>query len=85
MFDEQKYADIKLSSAGLVYRHFGVDILKTIAQEKLAFDVSSVPVDEWDGIHKNIYRNFVVEIDAIDNGVEMGEGLRYKISTGIAS
>ncbi len=58
---------IKLSSAGLVYLHFGKDILSQLM--KINKDDSTV-----DLIYAKVYENFVQEIDAIDNGVDQFEG-----------
>lgn len=64
--------DIKLSSAGLVYLHFGKEILAQLM--KTTKDDSMVDV-----IYAKVYENFVQEIDAIDNGVDQFEGEpRYK-------
>ncbi|ESK88907.1 gamm1 protein [Moniliophthora roreri MCA 2997] len=54
--------DTKLSSAGLVYKHFGKEVISNVTQ---------LPVD-----HPNVnilwlkmYREFIEAIDAIDNGI----------------
>ncbi|KAL2717168.1 UPF0160 protein [Vespula squamosa] len=61
---------IRLSSAGLIYCHFGHEIIKQLA-----------PVDTSDDTIK-----LIQEIDAIDNGVQMfNEEPLYNISTGISS
>ena len=66
--------DIKLSSAGLVYLHFGKEIIKKICE--LQEDDPVV-----DTIYEKVYENFVQEIDAIDNGVNQFSGeARYNIS-----
>lgn len=64
---ELKNADIKLSSAGLIYHHFGHEIIA--AQTKLEPDHPDVKA-----IFQKVYENFVREIDAIDNGVNMCDG-----------
>jgi uncharacterized UPF0160 family protein len=51
-------SDIPLSSAGMVWKHYGKDIL--------AKHVSTVDVD---ALHEKIYRSFFLELDANDNGV----------------
>jgi uncharacterized UPF0160 family protein len=55
----------KLSSAGLVYLHFGRDIIAEILQEK---DAKILDI-----LYKSMYENFVEEIDAVDNGVSQHE------------
>ena len=59
--------DIKLSSAGLVYLHFGKDVLSQLM--KTSKDDSRVEL-----IYAKVYENFVQEIDAIDNGVNQFDG-----------
>lgn len=58
---------IKLSSAGLVYLHFGKDILMHILEVNI--DDSVV-----DLIYEKVYESFIQEIDAIDNGVNQYDG-----------
>lgn len=59
-------SEIKLSSAGLIYCHFGQKIIKQLVPE----------LDDNDNemIFKKIYENFIKEIDGIDNGVQMFDG-----------
>ena len=59
--------EIKLSSAGLVYLHFGKDILSHCM--KVNKDDSTV-----DLVYAKVYETFVQEIDAIDNGVDQFDG-----------
>uniref|UniRef100_F6ZCS4 Uncharacterized protein n=1 Tax=Ciona intestinalis TaxID=7719 RepID=F6ZCS4_CIOIN len=70
----------KLSSAGLVYCHYGEEILKLLLGEE-GSDEKIVSV-----IYDKVYEKFVHEIDAIDNGVDQFDGeARYHISTNISS
>ncbi|GFR60693.1 UPF0160 protein MYG1, mitochondrial [Elysia marginata] len=69
----------KLSSAGLVYFHFG----RTIVAQMLG-------LSEEDSVTKTIYdkvyENFIQEIDGIDNGIDQFDGEpRYRISTNLSS
>lgn len=67
----------KLSSAGLIWKHFGKDILRQI------YNVQDQFVDKF---YKKFYSIFFEHIDGIDNGIEVAEGeLRYKISTTLSS
>ena len=61
---------IKLSSAGLVYKHYGADVLKAI--------IGSPALDDHilNKLVARTYDHFVAELDAIDNGVE-----RYHIES----
>jgi uncharacterized UPF0160 family protein len=72
----------KLSSAGLVYQHFGREILREI----LITD-GKPPSEEFVEIcfHK-LYKGFVEHIDAIDNGIAVGDATpRYHVSTTLSS
>ncbi|RZF45959.1 hypothetical protein LSTR_LSTR008336 [Laodelphax striatellus] len=69
----------KLSSAGLVYCHFGIDIIRTILGDKCEEDL-------LDPIFDKVYEGLIQEIDGVDNGVPMFEGEpRYHITTGLSS
>ncbi|XP_069509426.1 MYG1 exonuclease isoform X2 [Ambystoma mexicanum] len=69
----------KLSSAGLVYLHFGTKILAHILGIKE--DDPMIPV-----LYDKMYENFVEEIDAIDNGIsQCDEEPRYAISTTVSA
>lgn len=65
---------IKLSSAGLVYCHFGETIIKKILGE--------INKEVLSHVYKQVYESFLIEVDGIDNGVEMCEGnYKYDINT----
>ena len=69
---------IKLSSAGLIYKHFGMEVLKNVLQEN---DENVLDLLYW-----KIYTGLIQEVDAIDNGVTQFEGNgKYKISTNLSS
>ena len=57
----------KLSSAGLVYLHFGHNILLQEIGEGV--DEKAIGV-----LYDKIYENFIEEIDAIDNGINQYDG-----------
>ncbi|XP_025087299.1 UPF0160 protein MYG1, mitochondrial-like isoform X2 [Pomacea canaliculata] len=69
----------KLSSAGLVYFHFGHEILSHL----LGLSVQD-PTTEL--IYDKVYENFLEEVDAIDNGIDAtNEEPRYKVTTTISN
>ena len=76
--DTSKRSSIKLSSAGLVYHHFGREIIANILGSG---DQTTEKVFD------KIYDNFIIEIDAIDNGVSQYEDVtpKYSISTNLSS
>ncbi|KAK7478612.1 hypothetical protein BaRGS_00030144 [Batillaria attramentaria] len=68
----------KLSSAGLVYLHFGHEILANLLELPAADPVTDI-------IYDKVYENFVEEVDAIDNGINAtDEEPRYRISTNLS-
>ncbi|XP_005986186.1 UPF0160 protein MYG1, mitochondrial isoform X1 [Latimeria chalumnae] len=69
----------KLSSAGLVYLHYGHRILVHLLGLKEEDPQISVLYDK-------LYENFVEEIDAIDNGISQWEGEpRYAMTTNLSA
>lgn len=71
----------ELSSAGLVYKHFGLEIIANV----LHLDEDHPHVHQ---LYPAIYRNFVEAVDAVDNGVsqyDLKESPKYVINTGLAS
>lgn len=69
----------KLSSAGLVYFHYGHEVLKKII-------TSNVSEKDLNSIYSKVYETFVQEVDAIDNGVSICEGIpKYSIYTNLSS
>lgn len=54
---------VKLSSAGLIYAHFGKRVIASIIGEP------SVESDIIASLYPVVYKSFVSEVDAIDNGV----------------
>lgn len=69
----------KLSSAGLVYKHFG----RAILTEALRDDAGVAPTEDFlDVCYSKLYKNFMEHVDAIDNGVSVAEGeIKYHVST----
>lgn len=78
--DSTKPWTIKLSSAGLVYVHFGQKIIEQIL---LKYSISDDKLTNI--LYDKIYEQFVREIDAIDNGIEIAENKKYDITTNLSS
>lgn len=76
------YLIFSLSSAGLVYVHFGEDVINSIYKKNTGGSLSEEALKV---IYLKVYENFIQEIDGIDNGVPMyaGEPL-YTISTNLS-
>ena len=69
----------KLSASGLVYRHYGKEVIKNI--------YPSLSEKELDLVYPKMYNTFMQAIDAIDTGVEQvsgGNELVYKDCTGLS-
>ena len=78
----------KLSAVGLVYKHYGREILgAALAAEGAAAAAAAPPSAELvDVLYHKMYAGFVEHIDGIDNGVEVADGeLRYAVSTTLSS
>lgn len=58
----ERWSVVKLSSFGLLYRHYGRDMISAIATRPI-FDT------EMELVYNKFYDSFVVTVDAIDNGV----------------
>ncbi|NXS31529.1 MYG1 protein, partial [Pomatostomus ruficeps] len=69
----------KLSSAGLVYCHFGPQILAELLAQPADGPVVTALFDK-------LYENFVEEIDALDNGIAPAPGEpRFALSTTLST
>ena len=81
--DKLENYNTKLSSAGLVYKHFGREILKEI----ITTDDGVVPSDEFvNTCYHKLYKDFMEHIDAIDNGISVSDSApRYHVSSTLSS
>ncbi|CAF1000566.1 unnamed protein product [Adineta ricciae] len=74
---------IKLSSAGLVYVHYGKEIIEELLKKESLEEHERNHLTEI--LFDKMYENFVQEIDAIDNGIDIGENIKYKINTNLSA
>jgi uncharacterized UPF0160 family protein len=65
--------DILISSAGMVYKKYGISYLKTI------LGVENISEE----LYLDFYKNLVEEVDAIDNGLKQNND-KFSINTGIS-
>lgn len=98
----RKTAAVKLSSAGLIWYHFGNELIERVLEHldsyrkrfsgaprnyAAEFATSSKPRTEQ--IFQRVYDTFMLELDAIDNGVSACDcaetEVRYRVSTGLCS
>ncbi|KAI3643450.1 hypothetical protein MP228_013005 [Amoeboaphelidium protococcarum] len=66
------YKVTKLSSAGLIYRHFGKEVLQSIMDDNSQIAGLTAGADykaNIDVVYKKVYDDFIEAMDAIDNGV----------------
>ncbi|KAG5666858.1 hypothetical protein PVAND_014866 [Polypedilum vanderplanki] len=74
--------NIRLSSAGLIYMHYGEEVIAEILKK---FDVKLTET-QMRNVFIKIYKSFIEEIDAIDNGVPQFDGEpKYRINTHLSS
>ena len=74
----------KLSACGLVYRHYGMRLLRIVTT---AATGGKLPEKVLTMMYKKVYAGFVEHIDAIDNGIPVcatGDA-NYSVSTGLSS
>ncbi|KAK9721056.1 Uncharacterized protein family (UPF0160) [Popillia japonica] len=74
---------IKLSSAGLIYVHYGMEIISAVLKK-----MNHTPTTEClKGLFLAVYEGFVEELDAIDNGIPMyADGHpKYRINTHLSA
>lgn len=66
--------DIRLSSAGLIYKHFGQEVVKSLVEEiaakaQLTFELK-VDNSLISTVYLKLYEYFILTIDAVDNGID---------------
>lgn len=77
------YNKVRLSSAGLVYTHFGEEVIREILKNKCNMTVDNNLLGK---IYEKVYQGLIQEIDGIDNGVTMFDGEpKYRITSDISS
>lgn len=68
----------KLSSAGLVYFHFGHQVISEQLSTQSEDDITKI-------VYSKIYEGFIEEIDGIDNGIASCNEPKYRINTNLSS
>jgi uncharacterized UPF0160 family protein len=82
--EDGRRARTKLSSAGLVYKHFGKKVVAAVLAEASL----TVSDEELETVYHKVYDAFVEAVDAIDNGVarfDTTEPPRYDSSTDLGA
>ena len=67
--------DIKLSSVGLTYKHFGHDIIRSILDKELSTEDINI-------LYHKVYQLFIEALDANDNGINCYDEGKPKFSQG---
>ena len=80
---EEYFADgftVKMSSIGMVWKHFGKDLLSMYIQSHSEF--SEVDCSDYiDGLHTEVYFKSIQEIDGHDNGIAPTLGGKFNYGT----
>jgi uncharacterized UPF0160 family protein len=70
---------VRMSSAGLVFKHYGRDVIGVLGAGELAAEYTDI-------VFERTYDKLIREVDAVDNGVDPSDGeVRYRIRTGLGS
>ena len=67
----------KLSATGLVYKHFGKELLQALHPDLVG--------SRLEACYTQLYKQMIEGIDAIDNGIAASDELRYHEGTGLSS
>ena len=77
----ERYKGIRLSSAGLIYKHYGREVIYNLTRDVFHMELTPAQADK---IYEQLYKKFILEIDAIDNGVSEAPEMKYTIGTGLS-
>lgn len=71
----------RLSSAGLIYAFYGERVIQNLIPKDAPLSPGDLKI-----VYKKVYKNFIEEMDAIDNGIPMTDNEpRYKIRTDLCT
>mmetsp|Transcript_27991 Transcript_27991/g.64081 ORF Transcript_27991/g.64081 Transcript_27991/m.64081 type:complete len:338 (-) Transcript_27991:618-1631(-) len=73
----ESYSVSKLSASGLIYRHYGRDVILELCPH--------LDADSIDIVYEKMYDGFMEAIDAIDTGVEIAAETAFSDATGLSS
>jgi uncharacterized UPF0160 family protein len=65
----------------LVYRYFGKEVIQNICKSEYEKELDEETLDL---VYKRLYKKFIKEIDAIDNGVTQSQDSNYSINTDLS-
>lgn len=79
-----KFDAVRLSSAGLIYAHFGEAVIREVI--KKSPNPQEITDECLQNVYRKVYENFIQEIDGIDNGVpQFVDEPTYRISTHLSA
>lgn len=78
--DTEPFNRTKLSSAGLIYKHYGREVIADILQQ------DGLPEEVLELFYQKMYESFIEAVDGIDNGVNQYDSEpHYQSSTNLGS
>lgn len=78
-----KFSKVRLSSAGLIYTHFGEEVIRQILKREKGQELSDECLRN---VFVKVYEYFIQEMDGIDNGVpQFADEPVYRISTHLSA
>lgn len=81
----EEFSKVRLSSAGLIYAHFGEEVIQRVIQQQPG-GAEPLDADCLQNVYKKVYEGFIQEIDGIDNGVpQFPDEPVYRISTHLSA
>ncbi|XP_031636724.1 UPF0160 protein [Contarinia nasturtii] len=79
----EKFSKVRLSSAGLIYTHYGEEVIGRLVKRLKGIELSQECLRR---VFEKVYENFIQEIDGIDNGVpQHPDEPVYRISTHLSA
>ena len=85
MKDEKEKPKIRMSSAGLIFKYFGKEVIKQICLSEWNLGDDYLTEEVLNHVYTKMYTGLMLEIDAIDNGVEVAKNTVYHIGTGLGN
>lgn len=70
-----------LSSAGLIYKFFGKEVIQQICQSEYE---QTLDEETLEYVYQKIYKGLILEIDSVDNGVQIAEDPKYYFNTDLS-
>ena len=66
----------------MVYKYYGREVIKTMCKSFYDLDLNEEQIEK---LYEKIYKSLIMEIDAIDNGVDQSDDKKYSITTNLSS